>query len=272
MTVVENLFVHYNRHLEKGGTLHSALRILLQNLGKVPTLGIHQLADLCYTSPSTISRLVRRLGYGSYSVFQHSVATCLDHYGYHNTILPPHTGSLTPKQELGRLADIQKAFVDGITASIDMDRVHAFAQALHTADYVAIFPYVAELMEMPLQSDLMMSGTTCDIVMGDDDQLQASAGLPPNSVALAVCPDCFESYSKLSKLVENAKKCGAVVCVVSSSGAQSFCQDADYLFAFDGTHYMVDQFGLQTIVGILQISYRNLYIGHHRQGGTGPAE
>lgn len=42
---------------------------------EIPALSIHELAERIYTSPATLSRLVKKLGYSSYKAFKHSFIT-----------------------------------------------------------------------------------------------------------------------------------------------------------------------------------------------------
>lgn len=61
MTSLENILYYYNA-LEFGSTTHTVLRHCLTHLPELPDMTIYQLAEACYTSPSTISRLAKSLG------------------------------------------------------------------------------------------------------------------------------------------------------------------------------------------------------------------
>lgn len=50
-----------------------AAKTILENIEKIPQLSITQVADLCFASTATISRLIRRLNYPSYNDFKQDV-------------------------------------------------------------------------------------------------------------------------------------------------------------------------------------------------------
>ena len=69
MTALENLIIFYNQ-LSVSDSKKTILRRALPNIRRIDQLNLYDLAEICYTSPATISRLVKALGYKSYSVFQ----------------------------------------------------------------------------------------------------------------------------------------------------------------------------------------------------------
>ncbi len=51
---------------------------ILTNLDKIPTISINDLADLCYTSPSTISRFCKDMNCKNFANFKHEIAIALE--------------------------------------------------------------------------------------------------------------------------------------------------------------------------------------------------
>ena len=45
----------------------NAAKIILENIGKIPELTITDVANMCYVSTATISRLCRKLNYESFA-------------------------------------------------------------------------------------------------------------------------------------------------------------------------------------------------------------
>ena len=87
MTSVENMLAVYNA-TPADSMLRSILRRILANLKDVGDMTIYDLADTCYTSPASISRLVKKLGYKNYSYFQKDVVDCISKYEHHNRLIP----------------------------------------------------------------------------------------------------------------------------------------------------------------------------------------
>ena len=62
MTALENLIIFYNQ-LSVSDSKKTILRRALPNIRRIDQLNLYDLAEICYTSPATISRLVKALGY-----------------------------------------------------------------------------------------------------------------------------------------------------------------------------------------------------------------
>ena len=59
MTCVENMLAVYNA-TPADSMLSAIIRQILMNLKKVGRMTIYELADTCFTSPASISRLVKK--------------------------------------------------------------------------------------------------------------------------------------------------------------------------------------------------------------------
>ena len=95
---------------------------------------------------------------------------------------------------------------------------------------------------------------------GDLNQLQRAKELASGDFALFMCPDAIESTSSLRSTIEAAKKRGATICVLSSTGRQPFIHLADIVLSFSGHHYMADSFYLEMLLAVISIAYRSKYL------------
>lgn len=267
MTALENMLNYYNQ-LPATSTTKAVLRQCLAHVNQLGRLNIYELADLCYTSTATISRLVKTLGYKSYSVFQSSIADHCSHYDYHNRFsMDQFSSAHTPKDiVLENIAYIADEFEKNVRPETYMPLV----DALHDAKSVIIFCYGIFFMECTLQSDLIMSGVPCDIVAGDLPQLQRAKELNTGDLALFMCPDAIESTSSLQITIEVAKKQGATICVLSSTGRQRFLHMADIALSFPGRHYMADSFYLEMLLAVISMDYRRKYLDTPQPDKTSP--
>lgn len=263
MTPLENLFIYYNQ-LSESSTSKAVLRRCLENIDRIGNVNIYELADLCYTSPATISRLVKALGYKSYSVFQTSVSEHYTHYDFHNRFCADQIAGIRSPEEL--VLDTTAYNVDEFKKHVTPDAYMPVVEALHRAKSVTIFSYGLRFMENTLQSDLVMSGIMCDIVCGDNNQLAKCRSLVPGDLALFVFPDTVESTSTLRTSTKIAKDNGATIVVLSSSGSPLFQHVADYTLTFHGRHYMCDSFYFEMLLSVLTIAYRKMYLDSHRGG------
>lgn len=98
MTALENMLNYYNQ-LPPTSTTKAVLRLCFAHVKQLAETNIYELAELCYTSTATISRLVKSMGYKSYSAFQTSIAESCSRYDYHNRFsVDQFAGSLSPKE------------------------------------------------------------------------------------------------------------------------------------------------------------------------------
>lgn len=257
MTALENILNYYN-HLLADSTSKSVLRHCLIHISQLKGCTIYELANLCYTSPPTISRLVKSLGYPSYSAFQRSIAADLAHYDYHNRFSAEGlSATISPEQMvLEHMSYIMEEFHRNVRPEAYMPIV----DALHQAKTVVIFSYGIYFMECALQSDLIISGKFCDIVSGDLPQRQQTQKLMPGDLALFMCPDAIDATDSLRQTIEMAKQQGATICALSSTGRQGFLSLADITMSFSGHHYMVDSVYLELLLAVISTAYRRKYL------------
>lgn len=259
MTAIENLLVNYNTKFDRNSTFYSITRIILQNLDKASRMSIDELALLCFTSPSTISRVVKSLGYKNYSSFQSSLSRCLSEYRFHNVVISaPSYFSLS--EQINFLFDSELELIGQARRSLDISIVQEVAARLRAANYVALYPYVSVFMELSLQSDLMYSGVCCDIIADMDAQLSCAKSLPSGAMSIIIAPDGPAGISHFATLLELSARNGNKTCVITSSTSARYMQYADYLFTFEGKHSICDQFAIQTIIGAIILAYRDLIL------------
>ena len=257
MTAVENLLVNYNFSFDRDSTFHSITRIILQNMHHVSRMSINELAEFCFTSPSTISMIVKNLVYKNYSTFQSSLTRCLGEYRFHNVIVssPSYFGL---EDQINHLFSSELDLISQVKQGLDIDLVRDLATCLKGSNHVAIFPYVAILMELSLQSDLMYSGICCDVILDQTGQLSYAKKLPNNTSSIIIAPDGPAGVSHFAALLDAAARNGNKTCVITSSTSARELRKADYLFSFEGKQSICDQFATQAIVGAITLAYREL--------------
>lgn len=263
MTSLENLFDYYN-HLPESSTMKAVLRRCLENIHQLGSVTIYELAELCYTSPATISRLVKALGYRSFSVFQTSLSEHCAHYDFHNRFsVDQIAGTCSPESLV--LEGLRFNLTE-FEREVTPDAYMPLVDALHQAKSVTIFAYGIYFMENVLQSDLVMSGVMCDIVSGDNSQIERCRKLSKGDLAIYMFPDTVESASTLRTSTEIAKRNGVTLALLSSTGRQPFQNNIfDFTLSFNGRHYMSDSFYLEMLLSVISIAYRKKYLDDHRK-------
>lgn len=258
MTSLENLMIFYNS-TEPNSMYRSVLRLLLCNLQKIGSLNIYELAELCYTSPSTISRLVRKIGYKNYTQFQSEASSCVSRYDHHNRFVQAFDmyGGDPLEKMLGALEELYGEFKQALS-SPELERI---AQALHEASRVVIFPYGVIMSENYLQSDLFMSGIPCDICIGDSAQREMALTMEAGETALLMSPDCIDALGPVRLLHETIKKSGARLCTISSAPNRLLPHaEGDVYVTLKGRQSMLDTYIMEVYLAALDIKYRSIYM------------
>jgi len=257
MTSVENLIAVYNG-TPLDNMVKSIIKNILKNLEKIEKMTIYELSDLCYTSPASISRLVKKLGYKNYSYFQKDVVDCLQQYEYHNRLLPME--NLPEDKNFSEIfIGSLKSMLTNVEEKLDMEKVKELAEKLHNSQSISIFSYGGGMAETFLQSDLFMSGKICDLFYINKDILERSKTLDENDFVLLVAPKAIEGMDA-DKIIDTLHEKGARVCVVTDTKHFSILKKADYSFVMEGMLRGIDMFVLQTFICILTMEYRKTYI------------
>ena len=70
--------INYLNTAKERDVFYYAASTILEHIDDIPNLSIGQVADLCFASPATISRLVRKLNFDSFNDFKHEVIISID--------------------------------------------------------------------------------------------------------------------------------------------------------------------------------------------------
>ena len=231
---------------------------MLPNIKKINQLNIYDLAELCYTSPATISRLVKTLGYKSYAVFQTKLAECVQRYDYDNRFSISRRKSTDNEKDI--VVESMEFMLAEFKGNVDRREISRLADELHEATSVAIFGYGIRFMESALQSDLIFSGIPTDVIVSDNEQLDFARSMTGTDLALIICPDAIDSISSLTNVMHLLKEKGTKIVVFSSSDQQPFLNLADSIIQFNGRHSMSDSFYLQMLLAVITMVYRRKFI------------
>ena len=83
MDSIETLLTYYNRS-DKNSIDHAVIEKILENIHSLKNATIYDLAEMCYSSPATISRLMRKLGFENYTEFKAQMGNALKNFRYFN--------------------------------------------------------------------------------------------------------------------------------------------------------------------------------------------
>lgn len=257
MTSVENMLAVYNA-TPADSMLRSIIRRILVNLKDVGGMTIYDLAETCYTSPASISRLVKKLGYKNYSYFQKDVVDCIAKYEHHNRLIPPE--SIPEGKDLpDAFMDTLESLLANMRRKLDKNKIQELAKAIHDSDKISIYSYNGYSAEIFLQSDIFFSGKICDLYQQERDMAEHTKTLKERDFVLLLAPKCITG-TQVDKVIDNIHKRGAKVCVITDSHHFTGLKRAEMSFVFEGVMHSIDMLMLQAFLCMVVMEYRRIYI------------
>ena len=188
---------------------------------KVSGLSIHELAQLTFASPSTITRLCKKLGLGGYKEFQHLLVYDLallkeSELSKIDDLFPTDTTQQTiSKVTRGNIDSLQ--LIERLNDAATFD---ACADLMTAARAINLFGMGASLLTAhDLHYKLLRIGVNCNLIDDWHGQLLYASNSGPDDLAIAI------SYSGLTEEVivcaTRAQERGSKVIAIVGSGFDS---------------------------------------------------
>ncbi len=257
MTGLERLLAYYNT--SPPDSMQSAIvRNILTHVQEIGDLTIFDLAELCFTSAPSISRLVRKLGYKNYSYFQKDLLDSGRKYDIHNRFVSPENRPEDMEMTdffFGTLEELYRRF----KKELDYDQVHELNRMMHEAEKVAIYAYSIYFTEVFVQSDLFMSGKICDLHHQEKDIFEHIKVLTDRDLVMLIAPAGVEGL-RVEVIIREIRKTGAKLCVITDSKRIAKNSGAEISFPLPGVKQAVDMFIMQMFLCVVEMEYRKLYL------------
>lgn len=237
---------------------HDVARILLDNITDIPDMTINDAADLCFTSPSTISRMMKLLECGSFVEFKSDIRDALAGYPFTNRCMPYDISKSTPYPNcyLDSIVGITEDIRDNFNPSM-MDR---FVDTIHAANKVFFFAnVVSEETRRMFQYDLIMGGKKTFFFDTEREQIQAIKQVAAGDV-LVVAGSGTVQFSYVYDIMKKARAAGASVLVVSSSATPNIASYADFVIQCKTTGTAIDRYAYNIYISLITMAYRNRYL------------
>ena len=194
---------------------------LLEDPEAIAGLSIHELAELGFASPSTVSRLCRKLGLRGYRDFQRQLIydLALLRESERSMIDDLHPTDTTAQTA----AKVVKGNIDALTLTEKLNDASVFdacVDLMAEARAINLFGMGASLLSArDLHYKLLRIGVVCNLIDDWHGQLLYASNSGPGDVAIAI------SYSgstrEVNTCVSKAKERGAHIIAITGSGFDS---------------------------------------------------
>lgn len=214
MTGVEKLIIMYNS-TEPCSMSKNILGNMLQNLNHIEHMNIYDLADACFVSPASISRMIKKLGYKNYSYFQKDIADCAHKYEYHNRIVV--MDKIVEEEDIHDVFfnTLDKLFVS-MRQTLDKGKLKKLAETIHESRKTSLYAFEASFAESFLQYDIFMSGKVCEVYKYIPEMKENAKSLSEQDLVIMVAPKQIEGTA-VDDVMTEVKRTGAKTCVVTDS-------------------------------------------------------
>jgi DNA-binding MurR/RpiR family transcriptional regulator len=255
MNVLEVMITYYNTS-KKDDIFHEVIGHILKNLDKVENSTIYDLAEICYVSTTTISRLCRKLNYKSFSSFKSELVNVMENYDYFNRHLPFNK----VKKNESAVDIFLEELYRGISELQQMDKkyIEEVADAIRKHKKIAIYSYGPFGPTLNFQTDLVFAGHEI-ISSNGKDQIDNVESLDSDSMAIFMFPAIKEA-NYLVKVMKKVKECNSKILLITSTLNDFFVDYSDYSYCFDGSLTHLDRYRMEMFLSLVSITYRTKYI------------
>jgi DNA-binding MurR/RpiR family transcriptional regulator len=222
-----------------GDIYREAAGRILNNLNSMEGMTIYEIADKCLASPTTMSRLSKKLGYITFSEFRIDLANSVRSYSNLNRCMP-YVPKDSCKDTIRLYYQTLRDKMEELIACIDADYISEIVKEM---DQFSKFSFYAKMhfSIMFFQQDLFMCGKEAVYWPEQADQMQDAGTLNPGCLAIVVIPKRIESTYML-EVLKAVKNAGGKVLLISAAVLSVYDKYADYLISFDGTGTIMDTY------------------------------
>ncbi len=258
MSAINRMLSLYNS-VEETHIFHVILSVILQNLQQVPNQSIEELAASCFTAPSSISRVVRSLGYRNFTEFKYALGAQLKNYGFENRLYPIKQDSRQhPCEEYLQSAAETVAYFQN---SVDIAQIQHASALLNQANSVHIL-YSGEGRANihPLQCELFTAGKDVSF-SSKPAALEAKLGeMGPGCLVLIVLESNNEDYGGVAALLPAIHNAGSRLLLIASDVNPLFDQVEAYTLRYPRDMTLNSFLYCYIYLNLLTIDFRDRYI------------
>ncbi len=253
MNFLANFFALYNR-LDRNDVFFAAMDGLLKHREELQDMTIYDMAEVCLVSRTTINRLTKLLGYGSFKEFKYEMCRSFSKSGIHNHLIPMSRYG-RPEETPELILNAMEAGVAQLRSGLSLESLQAAAELLRRSRRVRF--YLEELPgALTLQTNLALDGKEATFCTAYAQQLEDAAALTPEHALILLKDERPDSLSA-TPLLQQAVRQGAAVLLLGNSvgsGAADVCLNC---FFGGGS---IARYGVSIALDVLATVYRQTYM------------
>ncbi len=263
--ILYNLITYVNASYSQDMYYTICYNVLL-HIEDIPNISINELADLCFTSPATISRFCKALKCESFAQFKNQVKAGLKEAGK-EILLPAEdlvNVHLHPETCIDMIYDKAIQSLQRGKKSINIHEIDRLCDIIYDAKKLHFFGFqFNKILASDIQLKLLKHGKFSYAFSDRGDDTQRLELLDETSVAIVI--SVRGRLNPIGYLVEAIKKRGAKVIFITLNAKSPVVNMVDNTFIVDGLETdftessTVGSTSLKTYFDVLYVRYGILY-------------
>ncbi|MGL5042910.1 MAG: MurR/RpiR family transcriptional regulator [Culicoidibacterales bacterium] len=157
---------------------------ILQNIHQIPEMGIETLAEICYTSPATISRFCKHVSLNNYSHLKSEITLALQNYERSRANIASNLPKTTKKIAMQSFSDDIKS-IKSTYRALDFATLDQCIELIDQVDYIAVFGNAySQLAARDFQYKFLRLNKFVTSFTDHNDQIDEALTMPTHGLAI----------------------------------------------------------------------------------------
>ncbi|SCP98527.1 MurR/RpiR family transcriptional regulator [Anaerobium acetethylicum] len=257
MHALEGLQIYYNSS-NKSNIYHDVVGIILNNLEKMESATIYEVAEICYVSPTTISRLSRKLGYRSFQEFKSNLVDSVKNYEVLNRYIS-FNDKAKYKDGITAYLELLSTQIELLKSELNVAELDRRASWIHSCRNIHFYTNGIIFSEYRFQGDLIMAGHATEIKTSPLEQMEDIKKLGPEDLIIMTLPVVQDAVS-VNDILKRIKEKNVQLFILTDAHYPLFQKYADDIYCFEGALGIIDDYRFSMYLNLLSIRFRELYL------------
>lgn len=245
----------------------NAAVIILKNINKIPEMNIVEVADMCYVSTATISRLCRKLNYESFAQFKEDVCRSLDYdndseRSVHFDEQMPDIDTINTKGKdalVNHFENIQNT-LQSTFDQLDYKKLLQIVDMMHDANRVYFLGnYFTQSCANQLQIELSKSGKECFALYPVSQQKEIVRQIKDDDLVI-ISTIAGSIFRTNPDLIKQACRSKAKVVTISQKIDFDYMDLVDIVFNVGNErNSLIGKFSITYVYELLELIYHVKY-------------
>lgn len=244
----------------------SAAKKILQNIYSIPHSTITEVADMCYVSTATISRLCRKLNYDSFADFKNDVTMNLNYFNqdakrlYFDHQLPAKE-TINEGKEIFRnhfqniIHNLQDTF-----ESVQYEDLMKIVDKIYESQKICFAGnFFTQSVSMQLQIELSYLGKDCVAMypLEQQKEIYQTLGKDDLIIVTSIAGGFFNDHPDAMRMITRTS---AYVIVITQLESFAYSDKVDMILRVGNNHYsLIGKFSVTYIFEVLEALYHLKY-------------